>query len=61
MAQRRGIFRSLIHGVRVVNHRYRKPKIEMTPLVRASLLVLRLYLILLVGLMIFKFTVAAHG
>lgn len=61
MAQRRGILRSLIHGVRVVNHRYRSPKIEMTPLVKVSLLVLRIYLIALVGLMVFKFVVAAHG
>jgi len=33
----------------------------MTPLVKVSLLILRVYLIVLVGLMIFKFTVAAHG
>ena len=52
---------SLIQGIRDVNQKYRKPKIEMTPLVKVSLFVLRLYLIALVGLMIFKFAIAARG
>ena len=61
MAKRRGIFRSLLRGIQAVNHRYRKPKIQMTPLVKVSLFILRLYLIALVGLMIFKFVTAASG
>jgi len=56
-----GFFSSLIHGVRAVNRKYRTPKIEMTPFVKVCLFVLRLYLFALVGLMIFKFTMAARG
>jgi hypothetical protein len=40
---------------RAINARYRTPRIGMTPLVRASLMVLRVYLLLLVGLMLYKF------
>ena len=38
-----------------INHRYRQPRIEMSFGVRASLLALRLYLFLLVGLIAYKF------
>ena len=61
MARRRGIVGTLFHGVRAVNAKYRHPKIEMTPLVRTALIVLRLYLVVLIGLMVFKFVVAARG
>jgi len=58
---RTGILSSLVNGIRAVNQRYARPTIEMTPLVKVSLFVLRLYLIALVGLMVFKFVVAARG
>jgi hypothetical protein len=61
MASHGGVVRGLINGVRAVNRKYHKPKIEMTPLVKASVFILRLYLVALVGLMIFKFVLAARG
>ncbi len=40
-----------------INARYRQPRIEMSLAVRMSLLALRLYLVLLVGLSAYKFVV----
>jgi hypothetical protein len=54
-----GIFRSLAASVREINAKYAKPNVEMTPVVKVSLLLLRIYLLLLVGLMVYKFIVAA--
>jgi len=51
----RAVFSSLANQVRTINRKYAKPQIEMTWFVRACLLVLRLYLFVLVGLMIYKF------
>ncbi len=61
MTLRTGPLKSLMSGIRRVNQRYAKPQIEMTPFVKVSLFVLRLYLIGLVGLMVFKFLIAARG
>ena len=47
----------LVRKIREINHRYSKPNIEMTPLVKISLMALRVYLLLLVGLIIYKFVV----
>jgi hypothetical protein len=41
--------------VRSINDRYRTPRIGMSPAVRASLMVLRVYLVALVLLMLYKF------
>jgi hypothetical protein len=41
--------------VREINKRYEHPKIHMTPLVKFSLLALRLYLLLLVLILFYKF------
>jgi len=38
-----------------INRRYREPRIEMSLGVRASLLILRIYLLFLVGIMFYKF------
>ena len=38
-----------------INRKYAKPNVEMSGWVRISLLLLRLYLIFLVGLLIYKF------
>jgi hypothetical protein len=38
-----------------INRRYATPRIKMTPMVRFALLTLRLYLLLLVGLLVYKF------
>jgi len=40
---------------RTINARYATPRIRMSPAVRGALLVLRLYLILLVLLLLYKF------
>jgi hypothetical protein len=41
-----------------INRRYAKPQIKMTPTVQAVLLFLRLYLILLVGILVYKFIIS---
>jgi hypothetical protein len=41
--------------IREINRRYREPRIEMSTAVKGSLLVLRIYLIFLVCLMVYKF------
>lgn len=41
--------------IKEINRKYSKPRLKMTPLVRASLLALRLYLIMLVIILIYKF------
>ena len=47
----------LVRKLREINHRYSKPHIEMTPLVKFSLMTLRIYLLLIVGLIVYKFVV----
>jgi len=49
----------VIRKFRAINARYATPRITMSPVVRASLLVLRIYLVLLVGLLLYKFAVLA--
>ncbi len=49
------IFRKWIDNVHAINAKYRQPRLKMTPLVRASLLILRLYLIFLVIILMYKF------
>jgi hypothetical protein len=55
----KGRFRSVARGwgkkIKEINRKYSKPRLEMTPLVRAALLALRLYLIMLVFILIYKF------
>jgi len=45
-------WREKVHSI---NTKYSKPRLKMTPLVRAALLALRLYLIMLVIILIYKF------
>ena len=45
----------LFHKIGEINHRYREPRIEMSIGVKASLLFLRIYLLFLVCLMVYKF------
>lgn len=49
------ILRSLVMGVQTINRKYATPQIEMTPFVKVCLFMLRLYLFVLIGLMIYKF------
>ena len=45
----------LIGKIREINQRYSKPQIEMSRAVRISLMALRVYLLLLVSLILYKF------
>ena len=48
-------------AIREINEKYKTPRIKMTPLVSLSLLVLRLYLIGMVVLLMYKFvTLIVH-
>ncbi len=50
-----------VKQVRAINRRYAKPRLTMSPAVRWALLCLRIYLLLLVGLLVYKFvTVLTH-
>ena len=48
-------FRGWTAKIKEINKKYSKPRLKMTPLVKASLLVLRLYLIMLVVILVYKF------
>lgn len=51
-----------VERIRAINRRFATPRIQMSGAVRIALLSLRLYLLLLVGLLVFKFyTVIAVG
>ena len=53
-------FRNTAGAVREINKKYAIPHIEMTRGVRFSLGALRFYLLLLVGIMIYKFITLLH-
>ncbi len=46
--------------IRDINQRYSSPHIEMSLGVRISLIALRIYLLLLVSLMVYKFITLLH-
>jgi hypothetical protein len=48
-------FADHLDKIREINRRYATPRIQMSPMVRLALLVLRLYLFVLVGLLAYKF------
>jgi len=54
-------FRITLANVREINKRYVKPEIEMSRWVKFALLSLRCYLILLVGLLLYKFISILRG
>ena len=51
----RRMIATLAEHVRAINRRYAKPRLTMSPAVRWALLSLRLYLLTLVGLLVYKF------
>lgn len=58
------MFRSMtrvVRKLRTINARYQTPRIRLSPAVRASLLVLRVYLLLLIGLLLYKFATVVAG
>jgi hypothetical protein len=52
--RRTGIARRAVEKVREINRRYAKPRIKMSRAVKFSLLMLRLYLIFLVMLLVYR-------
>jgi hypothetical protein len=48
-------FKNTLSTVKSINQKYAKPQIQMTPMVKVSLLSLRLYLIFLVGILVYRF------
>ena len=53
-------FENTIAAVRAINQRYKTPAMKTTPLVRFCLGLLRVYLLLLVGILVLKFIQALH-
>jgi hypothetical protein len=53
-------FRNTAGAVKAINQKYATPHIEMTRWVRFSLGALRFYLLLLVGIMVYKFITLLH-
>ena len=53
-------FRNTAVAVRDINQKYANPHLKMTGWVRFSLGALRFYLLLLVGIMIYKFITLLH-
>jgi hypothetical protein len=47
--------------VRAINRRYAHPRLTISPMVRVCLLILRVYLLLLVGLLAYKFITMVVG
>jgi hypothetical protein len=54
-------FKGIVQSVREVNRRYAKPGVTMTKGVRAALLMLRIYLLVLIGVLIVKFILTVAG
>jgi hypothetical protein len=50
-------FRRLRTTIADINRRYQTPRIAMSPAVHLSLMALRVYLLFLVGLMVYRFVV----
>ena len=48
-------------GIRQINDRYKTPRLKMTPLVRFSMLFLRVYLIFMIAILMYKFISVALG
>jgi hypothetical protein len=48
-------FRDFFEAIREINRKYETPRIKMTPMVSISLLMLRLYLLGMVLLLLYKF------
>ena len=54
-------FKGIVQGVREVNKKYAHPTLEMTPVVKAALLGLRIYLLVLIALMVVRFILTVAG
>lgn len=52
-------FLGLFDGIREINDRYKTPRVKMTPFVRFSLVFLRIYLVLTIAILMYKFIIVA--
>ena len=52
--------RNLINKIREINQKYSKPKIQMSRPVKLALLALRLYLIFLIIMLLYRFLTLVH-
>ena len=52
--------KNTIDMVKSINRQYATPHIKMTRLVKLSLLSLRVYLLFLVGILVYKFIITLH-
>ncbi|HEY9151651.1 MAG TPA: hypothetical protein VIN60_02105 [Anaerolineales bacterium] len=55
------ILRGFFQAIREINEKYKTPQIKMTPMVSASLLILRLYLLATVAILLVKFIMVTLG
>jgi hypothetical protein len=53
-------FRNIRATVKIINRKYSKPQIKMTRFVKFSLMLLRAYLLFLVGILVYKFITLLH-
>jgi hypothetical protein len=54
-------FRDFFEAIRDINRKYRTPRLKMTPMVNISLLMLRIYLLGMIVLLMYKFiTLVSH-
>ena len=49
------VFNDWTATIKAINKKYSQPRLKMTPFVKVSLLILRLYLIFLVVILMYKF------
>jgi len=49
-----------LKSISEINKKYRTPTIQITPWVKVSLFILRMYLLILVGLLVFRFITLLH-
>ena len=55
------LIRGFFHKIHEINQRYAHPKIHQSRTVKIALLMLRIYLLLLVVLLIYKFVLIVKG
>ena len=56
-----GLIQRAINKVREINERYKTPKIKMSRGVKIAMLFLRLYLLFLVVILVYKFATTVKG
>jgi hypothetical protein len=54
-------FLGIFDAIGRINEKYKHPRIQMTPMVRISLLALRLYLFFILAILLYKFISMAIG